>query len=91
MYKAPRFLLAVCDNAAMSEQIADIIIVIAGLYILAIVIVLFSGGVPTAYRGWQTIHLIALGIPIFFIGVALVVAYPALIILAIIIAASARR
>lgn len=66
------------------------IVVVAGCYILAIIVVLLSGGVPTAWRTWTTIHIIALGIPMFFFLLSISIAFPGILLLILIIAAVSR-
>ncbi|QQD21247.1 hypothetical protein GJQ54_05410 [Oceanospirillaceae bacterium ASx5O] len=75
----------------MSEEAINFICGVAGLYALAITVVIFSGGVPTRWQTWPVVHAVALiGIPGFFAVLALMIAFPGLIILAIIIAATSR-
>lgn len=74
----------------MSEELIGFICGVAGLYLLAITIVIFSGGVRTHWQTWPVIHAVAWGLPIFFTAASVMAAVPGLAILAIIIAATSR-
>ena len=74
----------------MSEEAISFICGVAGLYLLAITIVILSGGVRTHWQTWPVIHAVAWGLPIFFTAASVMAAVPGLAILAIIIAATSR-
>lgn len=74
----------------ISNDIVDIITVVSAFYALSIVIVLFSGGVPTKWRTWTTVHAVAWLLPVALLAVAAVIAYPWIAVLFLIIAATSR-
>lgn len=74
----------------LNNDMIGIITVVTALYALSVVIVLFSGGVPTKWRTWTTVHAVAWLLPIALLAVAAVVAYPWIAILFLIIAATSR-
>lgn len=61
---------------------------VVGCYALSIVIVLFSGGVPSKWRTWPVVHMTALAIPIAVLTQSVLIAIPGLIVLGIIIGAT---
>lgn len=74
----------------MNEELINFICGVVGLYLLAITIVIFSGGVPARWQIWPVIHAVAWGLPIFFTATSILAAIPGLAILMIIIAATSR-
>ena len=71
-------------------NIEDAIVLIFSCYILSIVIVLFSGGVPTKWRTWAVIHGVALSVPLMVLTASVFIAIPGLMVMLIIIAATSR-
>ena len=61
-----------------------------GSYILSIIIVLFSGGVPTKWQTWPMVHLVALSFPILAVASSVLVAIPGLMVLGLVVAATTR-
>ena len=68
----------------------DSLTLIFACYMLSIAIVLFSGGVPTAWRTWPVIHGIAWAVPIMVLSASVFIAIPGLLFLVLIIAATSR-